>query len=294
MSSPAQYLAQAPACAAMAASTAASSASASIASKPLAAAIAAGSPSPPAATTSASTCLACVGVTVPATSSAVSAASAAGVTGSGPSGGEVVLDVDEHPRRIAAGLDGAGRQPVAAPLDGDGDRLVGGVHARGRGQGGPALGGQGRQGRADLLDPRRVGRQRHEVGLGEVAVVVGVLLRAERVGAAVVLVPVARLLADDLPVAEQHDLPARLVLDRTAERAHRVEVLDLATSAEGSPGRRTDTLASTRIEPSSILASEASMATRMARSSFTYWRASSAVRMSGRPTISTSGTPARL
>ena len=62
----------------------------------------------------------------------------------------------------------------------------------------------------------------------------------------------------------------------------------------GSPGRRTDTLASTRIEPSSILASEASMATRIARSSFTYWRASSGVRMSGRPTISTRGTPARL
>ncbi len=62
----------------------------------------------------------------------------------------------------------------------------------------------------------------------------------------------------------------------------------------GSPGRRTDTLASTRIDPSSILASEAPTARRMARSSVTYWRASSAVRMSGRLTISTSGTPARL
>ena len=36
------------------------------------------------------------------------------------------------------------------------------------------------------------------------------------------------------------------------------------------------------------------MATRIARSSVTYWRACSAVRMSGRLTISTSGTPARL
>ena len=33
------------------------------------------------------------------------------------------------------------------------------------------------------------------------------------------------------------------------------------------------------------------MATRIARSSVTYWRACSAVRMSGRLTISTSGTP---
>ena len=62
----------------------------------------------------------------------------------------------------------------------------------------------------------------------------------------------------------------------------------------GSPGLCTLTLASTRIDPSSILASDAPTATRIARSSVTYWRACSAVRMSGRPTISTSGTPARL
>ena len=62
----------------------------------------------------------------------------------------------------------------------------------------------------------------------------------------------------------------------------------------GVPGWCTLTLASTRIEPSSIFASDAPTARRMARSSVTYWRASSAVRMSGRLTISTSGTPARL
>ena len=37
----------------------------------------------------------------------------------------------------------------------------------------------------------------------------------------------------------------------------------------GSPGRWTDTLASTRIEPSSIFPSETPVATRMARSSLT-------------------------
>ena len=37
----------------------------------------------------------------------------------------------------------------------------------------------------------------------------------------------------------------------------------------GEPARRTDTLASTRNEPSSILPSEAPVATRMARSSLT-------------------------
>ena len=62
----------------------------------------------------------------------------------------------------------------------------------------------------------------------------------------------------------------------------------------GVPGLCTLTLASTRMLPSSILASEAPTASRMPRSSVTYWRACSAVRMSGRLTISTSGTPARL
>ncbi len=62
----------------------------------------------------------------------------------------------------------------------------------------------------------------------------------------------------------------------------------------GVSGRCTLTLASTRIDPSSIFASDAPTARRMARSSVTYCRASSAVRMSGRLTISTSGTPARL
>ena len=56
----------------------------------------------------------------------------------------------------------------------------------------------------------------------------------------------------------------------------------------------TDTLQSTRSDPSSILPSDAPTATRMDRSSVTYWRASSADRSSGWPTISMSGTPARL
>ena len=56
----------------------------------------------------------------------------------------------------------------------------------------------------------------------------------------------------------------------------------------------TDTFASTRMEPSSIFASDAPMAATMARSSAAYSLACSLVRMSGRDTISTNGTPARL
>ena len=60
------------------------------------------------------------------------------------------------------------------------------------------------------------------------------------------------------------------------------------------PTGRTDTLASTRIEPSSIFTSDTPIACSTARSSLTYARACSALRMSGRLTISMSGTPARL
>ena len=62
----------------------------------------------------------------------------------------------------------------------------------------------------------------------------------------------------------------------------------------GSPARWTETLASTRIEPSSILASLTSVARRIARSSAMYSLACSLVRRSGSDTISTSGTPERL
>ncbi len=60
------------------------------------------------------------------------------------------------------------------------------------------------------------------------------------------------------------------------------------------PTGRTETLASTRIDPSSMRPSEAPVATRMPRSSAAYDRACADVRMSGSLTISTSGTPERL
>src|SRR5690606_23436601 len=76
----------------------------------------------------------------------------------------------------------------------------------------------------------------HEVGLGEVAVVLGLLLAAEGVGAAVVLVPVAGLLHDGFAGLQQRDLPAGLVVDGPAQGPQRVEVLDLAAGAEGLAG----------------------------------------------------------
>ena len=60
------------------------------------------------------------------------------------------------------------------------------------------------------------------------------------------------------------------------------------------PAGRTETLASTRIEPSSMRPSDAPVATRMPRNSDAYARAWAEERMSGSLTISTSGTPERL
>jgi hypothetical protein len=65
-------------------------------------------------------------------------------------------------------------------------------------------------------------------------------------------------------------VPIRLVANGSLERAERVDVLDLAARAELSSNRgRTETLASTRIEPSSILASLTPIASTILRSSST-------------------------
>ncbi len=55
--------------------------------------------------------------------------------------------------------------------------------------------------------------------------------------ATVVLVPVTGLLADRLAGLEHADLALRLVLDRTADRADRVDVLDLAARPELGAGQ---------------------------------------------------------
>ena len=140
--------------------------------------------------------------------------------------------MDEGPGRVATGRGDGQHVVVLAPLDDDGDGLAVDGRPGGVGQPVPAGRRQHRQLGADPLDPLVVGDERHEVGLEEVPVVVGVLLGAQRVRAPVALVPVAGLLAHDLAGLEQVDLPAGLVLDGPAERAHRVEVLDLAAGAE--------------------------------------------------------------
>ena len=85
----------------------------------------------------------------------------------------------------------------------------------------------------------RDGRDRHQVRLREVAVVLGVGLLAAGRGDAGVLVPVPGLLEDRLPRVEHGGVPRHLVADRTLDRAQRVDVLGLGAGPErvGALGR---------------------------------------------------------
>ena len=74
--------------------------------------------------------------------------------------------------------------------------------------------------------------ERHQVGLGEVPVVVGLLLAAHHPRPAAVGVPQARLLQDPLAAVERLPLAQGLELERALHVLERVQVLDLDLGAE--------------------------------------------------------------
>src|SRR5215212_2233322 len=78
--------------------------------------------------------------------------------------------------------------------------------------------------------------QGQQVGVGEVAVVVRLLLGAHRARLALARIEQPRLLVDPAAVFQNADLPARFVFDRLADEADRVDVLDLAARAERLAG----------------------------------------------------------
>ena len=128
-------------------------------------------------------------------------------------GGDGRLDLGEQPAvgdvlELEVGEAPVGLQPAAAC--------------------GRRLGKRGPQ----LLDQLGRRRDRQQVGLGEVAVVVGVGLRATRRGGAGVLVPVPRLLRDRAAGREDRRLALDLVAHGPLDRAHRVDVLGLGARAE--------------------------------------------------------------
>ena len=83
-----------------------------------------------------------------------------------------------------------------------------------------------------LLDPGFVDRQRRQIGIGEIAVVLRVFLAAHRARLVPVGIVESRLLRDGPAVLDQLDLAADLELDRVLKKAEAVEVLDLAARSE--------------------------------------------------------------
>ena len=84
----------------------------------------------------------------------------------------------------------------------------------------------------DFGHPGGVEFERQQVGVGEIAIVVGLFLRAHRPGLAPARIEQARLLQDLAAVLEDLDLPSRLVLDRLLDVAVGIDVLDLAARAQ--------------------------------------------------------------
>ena len=125
--------------------------------------------------------------------------------------------------------------------------------------------GKLRQGPAHRSIQRGVDDQRRQVRLGEVAVVVGLLLGPHRRSCARWPDRRAASPARSRPPASRTlDLALDLELDRALHVAERVEVLELGLDAEraSAPRGRTETLASQRRLPSSMLPSLTPMATR--------------------------------
>ena len=78
-----------------------------------------------------------------------------------------------------------------------------------------ALGvGQLGQARAAFLEERVVELERQQVGIGEVAIIVRVFLRAQRARHALVGIEQPRFLGDRAAALDQLDLALRLMLDR--------------------------------------------------------------------------------
>ena len=168
----------------------------------------------------------------------------------------------EDPGRVAAGHDRCRGECVEVALHRDGNRTGRWSDASGGREVDAAVRGKPREGRRHSADPRVVGLERHEVGLGEVAVVVRLLLRAQRVRAA----------RRPRPSGGSPARPARRLRAGRSGASPRTRWRDRATASEfrflisqrvpsvSVPAARTDTLASTRIEPSSIFTSDTPVA----------------------------------
>ena len=114
----------------------------------------------------------------------------------------------------------------------------------------PARCGRLGQRRPQLLDPVRARRERNQIGLREVAVVLGLLLRPSGRRLTGVLVPVPRLLDDSASPVQDARLPRDLEAHRALDRPQRVDVLRLGSGAPDARSRGdSETLQSQRRSP---------------------------------------------
>ena len=210
-------------------------------------------------------------VSWPSTSSRVSAASGAGLQPLGAVDGEVVLDVHEHASRVGAGFDGGDGEVVETAVDGDRHGGLGRPDTGRAGQPLAAPGRQQRQTRPHPAQPLRVGlraaRGRARGSSG-----------SPRASSLVRSVWVRPSSSAQWRVSWRIASPASsstiwraasYSMARPSDRTELRFLISQRVPKASVPRRRTDTLASTRIDPSSILASLTSVATRMARSSLT-------------------------
>ena len=74
--------------------------------------------------------------------------------------------------------------------------------------------------------------KRKQIGVWEIAVVLRILFRAHHIAFALGIIPAAGLLFDTATLADDLDLPLRLILDGAVHRAEAVDVFHLGSSAE--------------------------------------------------------------
>ena len=109
----------------------------------------------------------------------------------------------------------------------------------------------------NCVDPSSAGGHGNQIRLREVAVVLRLLLDPTRRGAAVVLVEVTGLLNDRAAGREHGCLPTDLVLDaRSTERIELTFLVSVRVPSFGDPLGLRERLASTRIDPWCMCASE--------------------------------------
>ena len=93
--------------------------------------------------------------------------------------------------------------------------------------------GQFRQGTFHFFDPGGLQLEREQIGFREIPVIVGFLFRPHGESALFHLIPKPGFLIDAAPLGQNARLPLDLVIQRSLQKAERIEILDFHLRAEG-------------------------------------------------------------